>query len=374
MVDRGDARIATRVQRPEANAAELSQGPRDNAKLSNAEGAASRRSKRPTLTIGHLETKVVVLDSPLEERTPKPLSSEDAAGQRDQKIHDSSATKQKLHHITEGERTNKLLPRAPVGRADSISVAEVAELVRVLNAQLEQMSSLIVDSLSYRQSPSGRGSEVVSNELRDYLGLWLSHDLQRRSNEPDTEPDPLITQIILQTGLVNACSRIINGWTPPDIGQGVADMRKAQARSYTSTKSNNQDVNEKYLTHVLLELINAVAGSLQSGERLPLEYQEKVQDIANKAVGLHRVINEEVTSSELVTYTIPCGTEFDSSHMEDTEGDGGETGSTPHDRVVCTMEMGLQCRKKVEPKSRQEYGVTLKARVVLASTLEGQGS
>ncbi|KIL61956.1 hypothetical protein M378DRAFT_25835 [Amanita muscaria Koide BX008] len=356
MVNRGDARKANRIQSPKANAPDWSQGTQD--KIVEPSSAESRQSKRPALTVGHLETNVV-----LDPLLPNPLGSEDAGGKRNQK---TSVTYQKRHHTTEGKRTNKPLPRAPIDRADSISVSEVAELVRALNSQLEQTSCLIVDALSYRQSPIG--SEVVPNELRDYLGLWLCRDLQRRSSEPDTESDRLIAEIVLQTGLLNACSRIINGWTLPDIGQGVADARRAQARTYPSAESDNQGINEKYLTSILYELINAVGGSLQSDEQLPPLYQEEVEGIANKAVALHRIINEEATSLKLVTYTIPCGNEFDSSRMDDTEG---KTVSTTHDRIVCTVGMGLQCREKVEQaNSRQEYGVTMKAIVVLASTLE----
>ncbi|KAM6502919.1 hypothetical protein JOM56_002896 [Amanita muscaria] len=336
MVNRGDARKTNHIQSLKANAPDWSQGPQD--KIAEPSSAESRQN------------------SPL----LKPLGSEDAGGKRDQK---TSATYQKRRQTMEGKRTNKPLPQAPIDRADSISVSEVAELVRALNSQLEQTSCLIVDALSYRQSPIG--SEVVSNELRDYLGLWLCRDLQRRSNEPDTKSDPLIAQIVLQTGLLNACSRIINGWTLPDIGQGVAEAWRAQARTYPSAESDNQGINEKYLASMLCELINAVGGSLQSDKQLPPLYQEEVEGIANKAVALHRIINEEATSLKLVTYTIPCGNEFDSSRMDDTEG---KTVSTPHDRIVCTVGMGLE--KVEQANSRQEYGVTMKAVVVLASTLE----
>ncbi|KIL64011.1 hypothetical protein M378DRAFT_78868 [Amanita muscaria Koide BX008] len=155
-----------------------------------------------------------------------------------------------------------------------------------------------------------------------------------------------------------------------EAGQAVADTWKALARTYTTSQSESWEANRKYLTGITLKLITAVGGSLEGGGALPPQYNEKLEDIVKKALELHRIVSRDVVSMELVTYTIPCDAEFDPSRMENTEGGGDETGSTTQDTVICTLEMGLQCRKRKENGSEEDWGVTMKAKVVLASTLE----
>ncbi|KIL66433.1 hypothetical protein M378DRAFT_75212 [Amanita muscaria Koide BX008] len=119
----------------------------------------------------------------------------------------------------------------------------------------------------------------------------------------------------------------------------------------------------------MVKLIAAVGGSLSRGKSLPSQYQEKVEDIAKRALELHRIVGKDVTSMDLVTYTVPSDTQFDPSQMDDTEGSADETGS---DRVICTLEMGLQYRKRAElgKQGGEQYGITLKPKVVLSAALE----
>ncbi|KIL63987.1 hypothetical protein M378DRAFT_641378 [Amanita muscaria Koide BX008] len=375
-----------------------------------------------------LETKITIqteeikrLQAILEKRTAKPPSPEHAAEQRiaekEEKIarlesdvaHLNLILKEKTTALSSAKETNQRkheeirqmktarlpstdggtpLPPAVVNKADTISVADVAELVMALNAQIELTSSLINDSLFFDQeSPStGKELDIVWDELNDYIGSWLCNDLKRRSKELIVEPDPLINQLTLQTGLVNACNRIINDWNPPfgidDLvssrtyssiaktrGQATADAWKALSWTYTTVlQSDRQEANKRYLTEVLLRLITAVGGSLESGGILPSQYKEKVEDIVQKAVGLHKTVSEDVTSMELATYTSPSDTPFDASQMEDTGG-----GRRSYSLVVCTLGMGLRGRMREESGkkkgSNEEWDVIMKSVVVLASTL-----
>ncbi|KIL64006.1 hypothetical protein M378DRAFT_163715, partial [Amanita muscaria Koide BX008] len=154
-------------------------------------------------------------------------------------------------------------------------------------------------------------------------------------------------------------------------GQTAADAWRAKAASYLDLPQC-EDANKKYLTEVVRKLATAaVGGTLNSSETLLSQYNQQVEVIARTAAKLHKTITEDVTSSELITYTVSCDTEFDASQMEDTEH---KPGSTPHGKVICTQDMGLLCRKRVEPKkprgSLKDWGVTMKAKVVLATTLE----
>ncbi|KIL64013.1 hypothetical protein M378DRAFT_198591 [Amanita muscaria Koide BX008] len=278
-------------------------------------------------------------------------------------------------------------------KADGISLTEVANLVRELNAQIDQAASLIMDLLTSRESSSSsKDSSIAWDELHDYLGSWLCDELQRTSEEP--EIDQTVAHIALQAGLVHACSRIINDWNPPFWADGeafsrvydnmarveglaiTADTWRALARNHMALREDQLEANKKYLEDVLLKLIIAVSGSLQSGDTLLQQCDEKVDDIARKAIDIHRVVSREARSTDLSTFTVESGTEFDQSRMEDTEESSSEAGPAPPSKVVCTVEMGLRGRKRVP--SRQQSGdgrvgsVTLKAKVVLPATLGGE--
>ncbi|KIL63981.1 hypothetical protein M378DRAFT_641058 [Amanita muscaria Koide BX008] len=279
-------------------------------------------------------------------------------------------------------QTNSLPPQAVVVRADSASVTEVAHLVKTLNAQIEQAVVLITESLSGLEPPvSDNKLEIAFDELHDHLGPWLYSKLRG-----DSGLDIWITQIFtLQTGLSNMCCCIVNDspfWCDGSIyrhiyrnmaetDQAVADEWRAQTLSYI-TLAQCEDANKKYLTEIMLKLVTvAVGGIPESSESLLSQYNQRVEEIARTAAKLHKTITEDVISVELVTYTVSCDTEFDASQMEDTVN---MSGSIPHGKVVCTHEMGLLCRKRVEPRkprgSVKDWDVILKAKVVLAATLE----
>ncbi|KAM6502883.1 hypothetical protein JOM56_002860 [Amanita muscaria] len=368
--------------RLEAEVAQLNRLLREKAaEHSSAERAANERIENQKREIGRLEAEVARLNH-LQEQPAKTSSAEDAENKQEAIHRDLSTSDQNQrdekrtetvprYPSTEDEPTIKLPSPTIVRKPDTISVAEVADLVRISNSQIEQTSSLILDSLSYREPPiSSDELQDVLDELNDYIGPWLCNDLRSKSNEFNMEPDPLITQLTLQTGLVNACSYIINYGIPPadgvtlsrihanmaEAGQAVADTWKALARTYTTTsQSESWEANRKYLTGITLKLITAVGGSLEGGGALPPQYNEKLEDIVKKALELHRIVSRDVVSMELVTYTIPCDAEFDPSRMEDTEGGGDETGSTTQDTVICTLEMGLQCRKRKENGSGEDW-------------------
>ncbi|KIL64008.1 hypothetical protein M378DRAFT_163717 [Amanita muscaria Koide BX008] len=309
------------------------------------------------------------------------VSRPQAAIRRSTRKTKSTKTDQSYHAKTDGKQTN-----LPSPQANNISVVEVAEVVKRLNAEIAEVSSLMTDSLSYRRLPgSGSTFGVALNELHDYLGAQLCNELQRRSN---MDPDPLITRITLQTGLVNTCSRIIviSDWDHPlwgnkdyifsrivsnmeRVDQVVPDTWREQTRTNTTVSLHeNQKVNEKYLTEVLLKLITAVGGSLQSEVTLPSQYNAKLEGIARQAIELQKIFSKDVSSTGLVTYTIPCDTEFDPSQMEDVKWDDSAIATAPLGRVICTVELGLRCRKRLD--SGSEVGVAIKPKVVLAAALE----
>ncbi|KIL55731.1 hypothetical protein M378DRAFT_28511 [Amanita muscaria Koide BX008] len=299
-------------------------------------------------------------------------SSKESTRTGDRKPGNGHRTTRDKDSHTSTEQLHK--PAPPLeGKPDIISVADVAESVRMLNARILQACSLIADSLSYRESPiSSKEMEDLLNELTGYIGPRLCTDLRRKAQESKMEPDPLITQIALQSGLVNACSHIINNGIPPTNGATLSlrhsDMVEAVSDAHLRTPPPHPTTSQserKYVAGIALKLIAAVGGSMESGGALPPQYRKVVDEIVKGSLELHKAVSEDAASiMELVTYTIPCDTDFDPSTMEDTEGGGTQ------DTVICALEMGLRCRKRRESGSREEWAVAVKSKVVLASTLE----
>ncbi|KAM6497409.1 hypothetical protein JOM56_007882 [Amanita muscaria] len=347
----------------------------------------------------------------LQEKEAELTSVNDLAYHQEQMIRELSAanhrqnneiqqTREELHHvITKYQQTNQLLQERSeelstaqqfLGKTDNISPTEVARLVETLNADIAQQSNFILDSLSYRKwTGSANDLDHLLMGLQELLGPSLCYNLWRRMNDPNLGFDHLLTQLALQTGLTKACESIINPWYPPfwdegkifdrvygdmgrDVGQVVAGKWRALSSTYLGVDRKS---NKEYLRGVLLKLITAVSGPLQSGDSLDIK--GKVDNITRKALEIHEHVRSGLTSMDLKVYSIPCGTQFDASQMEDSNAPDRRTGKAENDnrhgKVICTLEMGLRYEQRV-PSGKQgeftdETGVILKSKVVLADAL-----
>ncbi|KIL64026.1 hypothetical protein M378DRAFT_163740 [Amanita muscaria Koide BX008] len=383
------------IERLKASLEEMGQFLQEKDALKAQLNHLRKEMKDPEISTGKIQAEEIKrLQAKLEKQDQLLQDKTAALSSAEQLIHDLSATNQRqreeimqmktARHTSADSQISMLAPPTIVNKADSISVAEVVEVLKMLNAYIEQAASHIADSLTCRES-SSEETEDALNELIDYIGPWLCNDLRSKSKESSTEPDHLHMQIALQTGLVNACNHIVNNGIPPsdgatlsrthsdllEAGQIIADAQRAHPHTYaTTSQSEAWETNRRYLTEIALKMITAVGGSLESGA-LPPQYREVLDEIAKGSLTLYKAINEDAALlMELVTCTIPCDAIFDPSRMEDTEGGGNETGHVTQDTVICTMEMGLQCRKRNESVSREEWAVSMKTKVVLASTLE----
>lgn len=108
-----------------------------------------------------------------------------------------------------------------LGKADSISVTEVSKMVELLNAEVLQASALVADSLSQRKmTKDDKADQALLNDalgaVKPFIGPRLQAMLLADIVDPDARFDPTLAQIILQSGLINACALVIKGWNPPD--------------------------------------------------------------------------------------------------------------------------------------------------------------
>ncbi|KAM6497415.1 hypothetical protein JOM56_007888, partial [Amanita muscaria] len=350
----------------------------------------------------------------LQEKEAELISAKDLAYHQEQEIRELSAANQmhsdeikqvrdELRHVNaKYQQTNQLLQERSeelstaqqfLGKADSMSPTEVLRLVETLNAEIAHQSNFIVDSLRYRKwTGSANDLDLLLKGLRDLLGPWLYDNLWHRMKDPNLHYDDLLTQLTLQMGLTNACKSIINHWDPPfwndgeifdrvygDMGRKVGQVVAGKWRAPSSTHLGvDHNANKEYLRGVLLKLIIAVSGSVQSENSLPPDLMTKVDDITRKTLDIHKHVRSSFTSMDLEVYSIPCGTPFGASQMEDADGpNAGGKGKVENDnrrdKVICTREMGLRYRKRVtsgkQGEVREETGVILKSKVVLVDAV-----
>ncbi|KAM6497404.1 hypothetical protein JOM56_007877 [Amanita muscaria] len=250
--------------------------------------------------------------------------------------------------------------------------------------------------LTYQKwTGSSNDLEHLLKGLRNFLGPWLYDHLWRRLNDPNLEFDHLLTQLALQAGLTNACKLIINHWHAPfwqggktfdhihgnmgrNVGQVIAGRWRALSSTYLGV---DRKANKQHLRKVMQKLITAVSGAHQSGDSHPPDLWSIVDDITRKALEIHEHVRNSLTSMDLEVYSIPCGTQFDASQMEDSNGPNEGKGKAENDNqlgeVICTLEMGLRYKKKVlsgkQGEFRDETGVILKSKVVLVDALADCG-
>jgi hypothetical protein len=139
------------------------------------------------------------------------------------------------------ERTEELSSaQAFLGKADSISVTEVSKMVEMLNAEVLQASALVADSLSQRKmAKDDQADQALVNDamhaVKSFIGPRLQSMLLADIIDPEAKFDPTLSQIILQSGLINACALLIKGWNPPD-WESFSNMEKL----YSAIRSSGE--------------------------------------------------------------------------------------------------------------------------------------
>jgi len=119
------------------------------------------------------------------------------------------------------ERTAELSSaQAFLGKADSISVTEVSKMVELLNAEVQQVSAHIADSLTQRKGSKDDQADQAElkralNEVKPYIGPRLQSLLLVDITDGQIRFDQTLSQIVLQAGLISACARVIKEWNPP---------------------------------------------------------------------------------------------------------------------------------------------------------------
>lgn len=137
------------------------------------------------------------------------------------------------------------------------------------------------------------------------------------------------------------------------------------------------DVSLNLVPHIVGYLVDIllVAGLKATHEQIHEEvmttFGEKLIIIVRAALALNWVIGKNITSADLEPTTVLWETEFDSTVMEDVNGEGGLKAGVEH--VVCTTDLGLQrvVKSSKEGESAYQTSMLLKPKVALESMIEG---
>ncbi|KAF8331237.1 hypothetical protein F5887DRAFT_833783, partial [Amanita rubescens] len=293
------------------------------------------------------------------------------------------------------ERTAELSSaQAFLGKADSISVTEVSKMIELLNAEVQQVSAHIADSLTQRKGSKDDQADQAElkralNEVKPYIGPRLQSVLLLDITDKQIRFDQTLSQIVLQAGLINACARVIKEWNPPawesrsnveniynsirsSSGQAIAGRWRALARTYIEAggENNIRVKSTEFLKLVLRDLLIAI-GWAARGPHVPTppQFEERIDIIAKKAIEVQQVIGKGITSADLCAHGIPSEEWFHPDSAIDAYEEGKEG------PVLCTLELGLQSEKIVAPGNagteQRENATILKPKVVLVSALEG---
>ena len=138
------------------------------------------------------------------------------------------------------------------------------------------------------------------------------------------------------------------------------------------------DVSSNLLPHIADSLVDVllVAGlkatHQQILEEVVVRFGEKLMIVVRAALALNWVIGREITSADLEPTAVAHEAEFDSTVMEDVNGDGNLKAGVEH--VLCTTDLGLQ--RVVRSSSKDgiptwQTKVLLKPKVALESMIEG---
>ena len=173
--------------------------------------------------------------------------------------------REKLEQLLK-ERTEELSSaQAFLGKADSISVTEVSKMVEMLNAEVLQVSALVADSLSQRRmAKDDQADQALVNDamhaVKSFIGPRLQSMLMADIIDPEAKFDPTLSQIILQSGLINACALIMRGWNPPD-WESFSNLEKL----YSAIRSSGEHIRNAVSTFLTLFLRGTShCGSMES--------------------------------------------------------------------------------------------------------------
>ncbi|KAJ6493408.1 hypothetical protein C8R45DRAFT_786112, partial [Mycena sanguinolenta] len=240
--------------------------------------------------------------------------------------------------------------------ADSISCADVVNLVKTLNANIFQAAALIAESLEY--APMEHTVDKITGHE-----LGLGENITKRL----PSGNPGVAQIALQAAISSWCKREIDSWCVVDkiFGQNLSGLYEKILRAGDSTtahrwraitRAQTKRSDERILlTTSLVECVCHVmflAGwelsncAVDGQELIKDQFEGQISAIVKCSQQLRTATGEEIVSEDLEVAYVEPDCMFEERTMEDADGIRGRVKDESRmlDIVEGTVDIGLQRR------------------------------
>ncbi|KAI0643477.1 hypothetical protein C8Q79DRAFT_915289 [Trametes meyenii] len=288
-----------------------------------------------------------------------------------------------------------------LSKVDDVTDSEVLRLVQVINSQIFQMSAQISDDFqtSYGTYKGREPAERTVSRLEK--SSCVVPDLPRVLYIANHRDDPILVQLALQAVLATILCDIASPWkavsTQHDTllqsvyaemcknaePQSVFGRWRTMTLTYLRGLVPDQGEVTSKVVNKLVNFISAILIICGTGESMEdmrqfieQQYGQALQELAMHVIDFRRTVGERVVSRDLYIMTVPPGTPFSSSSMEDEYADA----KTPSagGPAFCTSSLGLVREEHRPPDSGAQVDddehrrqvILLKPKVILRSTVE----
>ncbi|PCH36675.1 hypothetical protein WOLCODRAFT_157374 [Wolfiporia cocos MD-104 SS10] len=302
-------------------------------KLRNARAsidAAERRRRR-------MRTELAELQRAWEEESHR---SEQITREYERAYADWNDKQQKMAALLETKSAELRSAQTYLTMVDNVSDMDLLRMVRELNSHIFQFTAQLANNLPYSHSPSRQNTLPADLTLtvKQSVGPDILHLLLARSHSED----PICVQIALQSGMISFARSVIMTWSlETDIANGQLQsiynwlrskedpavsgrwraLTNATLRSLTQTetiKLRLKDDLAKVVSNIIsVSGINKALPLEEIYKNIRTQYGDKLAEIIDFIVSLHRTIGEDVISHDIELVHIQGGQPFDAKHMED---------------------------------------------------------
>lgn len=282
--------------------------------------------------------------------------------------------------------------------SDTVSGADVTNLVNQLNEEIFQISAIMAESIASFSPGSSPPDAVMHGEASRIVGVQITELLSRRDSVDDSSE--IIIQNALQSVLTGYCVRQINtifsivpendnyltqvyesirqtgAWFSLDTDYlyfwlselpAVSGRWRALTRAKTKGELPEDALVEEFIHWIAVVL--KVYSDQDWLQALTAEFSEKFIPVARMVKRLDKVIGE-VTSQDLRVFLPQTGQPFNNQSMIDANEvprRAKRSRVQSSGTVVCAVSMGLHCEswKTINGQFQIQSNVLLRAKVVL---------
>ncbi|KAF6748626.1 hypothetical protein DFP72DRAFT_915732 [Ephemerocybe angulata] len=276
--------------------------------------------------------------------------------------------------------------QAFVTTADSVSVAEVIQLVERLNDDVYQIAAAMGNAaLDAHGTPSAPQQDVEAAQ-KMVVSRWGESVVARLCADVQGEAEStLLFESLVQHALVDLCAGILRSIAlgHPEAEKymrGVWDsIRKstdhAVAKNWLSITTKNSALKSPLRSSSATSLLQNLFITATGSALYPAGLEEKLSLLVKSAVHVREVVNTGVLSALIDFVTPSRGSIYDPARMADAyevhPKARSRVGGSRQEKIICTTGLGVSCLPLKGAANRCPE-LVLKPKVLLASTLESR--